>query len=238
MQLPSFTCRHRGENYGAEYTLSSLPVRSTCNSSSPFKNSPLVNIMHIALSAESTAASSWRRQAGVGACVVVSRVFTGGETALGLLGYSCYVKLLDEISRALHAVCTVIYTTEGWCKRPLTQNKCFTPTLSQWLRREQGSREQRLGQAGSTGWGCGSSLALPASCLALRQRLLVLVPVQRRCSGSALARTSVHEVLVVKQLSPRECLAPLDHNGYSHVTPALRKHSAVTCSPLVGQDWT
>ena len=73
--------------------------------------------------------------------MVVPRVFTCREIALGLLGYSCYVKILDEISRALHAARTVIYTTEGWCKRRLTQNKRFTPTSCQWLRREQGSRE-------------------------------------------------------------------------------------------------
>ena len=104
---------------------------------------------------------------------------------------------------------------------------------------------QRAGQQGvetGTGWQRGMGLreqpGSPSEPPGPSAATVVLVPVQGQCSGSALARTSVHEVLVVKQLSPREYLAPLDHNGYSHVTLALRKHGAVTCSPLVGQVWT
>ena len=183
---------------GLNTTASSFPIRrSTCNLSSPLQNSPLVNILRIALSAESTAACSWRRQAGLGVCTVIPRVFTCGEPALGALGYSCYVKIPDEISRALHTVCTVIYTTKGWCKGYPTQNKCFTLMLCQWL-----CREQRLGRAGKQGVGLQqpSSPSEPPDPWAVT---VGLVPTQGRCLGSGLTRMSVHEVPVVRQLPPR-----------------------------------
>lgn len=88
---------------------------------------------------------------------------------------------------------------------------------------------QRAGQQGietGTGWQRGTGLQQPGSPSEPPDpsaATVVSVPVQGRRSALA--------VPVVRQLSPREYLSPLDRNGCSRVTPALRKHSAVACSP-------
>lgn len=112
------------ENYGAEHTVLSLRIRrSARHSSSLLYTSLLVNTLRVFLSVEPTAACSPGRQARAGACVAGPKVFTRGEIiVLGLAWVFLLRKDGRQGSRALHAVCTVIYTAEGCCTRCLTQS--------------------------------------------------------------------------------------------------------------------
>lgn len=112
------------ENYGAEHTVLSLRIRrSARHSSSLLYTSLLVNTLCVFLSVEPTAACSPGRQARAGACVAGPKVFTRGEIiVLGLAWVFLLRKDRRQGSRALHAVCTVIYTAEGCCTRCLTQS--------------------------------------------------------------------------------------------------------------------
>lgn len=157
--------------------------------------------------------------------VVTPRVFTHGERRLGLLGFTSYVRKPDKMHRALHNLYTVIYTTEGWCKRCLAQNKCSSPHCANGCADSRVAGSRGWERPANTGWDCWSP-ALPVSHLALC-RYSGLCPHARTILGLSACP-------VARQLSPMEYPASLNHSGCSHTTLALCKQQPRAC----GQVWT
>lgn len=79
-------------------------------------------------------------------------------TALGFLQYPCYVKILDEMSRALHAVRSHLYHRRLVQKAPDSEQVFYAHTVSMAAQRV----EQRGAEIG-TGWRRGMGLQRPGS---------------------------------------------------------------------------